>query len=79
MCHPLYYINYDDRKLSFDNDEIIEKISKNEFTWENLVSGFGKKSENFNVNSCNVYMQIFFLSYTFHIALHPLLQDNQIF
>jgi DNA-directed RNA polymerase II subunit RPB2 len=58
MCHPLYYINYDNRKLSFDNDEIIEKISKNEFTWENLVSGFGKKRENFNVNSCNVYMQI---------------------
>ena len=58
LCHPVYYINHHNRMLSFDNVAIINKIEKNQFTWNELISGFAKKNESFKVNNCLVYINI---------------------
>ena len=38
MCHPVFYV--DNKKLSLDNDYILQKINDNDFTWSNLIMGF---------------------------------------
>ena len=56
LCNPYYYINQDKKKLIIGTKEIIEKIKKNEFIWENMVTGFNVKSlSNFDINNCNIY------------------------
>ena len=58
LCHPVYYINHLDRKLSFDNVAIVERILDNKFTWNELISGFSKKNDLFQINNCQVYLDI---------------------
>jgi DNA-directed RNA polymerase II subunit RPB2 len=56
LCHPIYYINTDN-KISIDNTIILDKIHRNNFTWNNLISGFIEK-KNFNINDCGVYLNV---------------------
>ena len=75
MCRPIFYIDENTGKASYNNDKILEKLRKNEFTWSELVSGFNKKKdEYFNVNACKLYSNISDLYY--EKALAQLL-DNQ--
>ena len=54
MCHPVYYIN--NGIPSIINEKILEFINSNKFTWNDLISGFNKKIEQFNVNDCATYI-----------------------
>lgn len=54
LCRPIFYI--DDKTPSFKKKEILEKINNNNFSWNNLISGFSKKNdENYDVNTCKYY------------------------
>jgi len=52
MCYPLYYI--ENKTLSINN--ISDYINDNNFTWNKLITGFNKKKEFFDVNSCKTYI-----------------------
>ena len=46
LSRPIYYI--DDSKCSFDRKELIQLLDRGDITWEQIVAGFLKKSdENF--------------------------------
>jgi DNA-directed RNA polymerase II subunit RPB2 len=54
LCRPVFYI--DNKKASFENKAILEKINKMDFSWEQLISGFAKKKDlNFQIDSCKIY------------------------
>lgn len=42
LIRPVYYIDKKRGKASFDRRNILEKINSEEFTWEQVVSGFIK-------------------------------------
>ena len=52
MCYPLFYI--ENKNLSINN--VIDYINDNTFSWNQLVTGFNKKKELYDVNSCKTYM-----------------------
>ena len=56
LCHPVYYIDHADHRLSFDNVVIVQRILDDKFSWNDLISGFNKKNDGFRVNNCHVYM-----------------------
>jgi len=56
MCRPIFYIDSETKKPSYYNEAILEKIAANNFTWEQLVTGFAeKKDKTFNHNTYKVY------------------------
>uniref|UniRef100_A0A6C0JYL1 DNA-directed RNA polymerase n=1 Tax=viral metagenome TaxID=1070528 RepID=A0A6C0JYL1_9ZZZZ len=56
LSRPIYYIDKMTNKISYDRKDIIEKINDNDYTWEEAVSGFHKKSvENFSIKNNNIY------------------------
>jgi DNA-directed RNA polymerase II subunit RPB2 len=56
LCRPLYYIDEDTKKPSYDKAEIIEMLKNKKFTWDNLITGFTAKSDPAFVPShCNYY------------------------
>ena len=55
LCRPIYYIN-SDKNVSVSSPMILDKINKNNFTWNNLISGFIKKNADFNINNCDIYL-----------------------
>uniref|UniRef100_A0A6C0AX87 DNA-directed RNA polymerase n=1 Tax=viral metagenome TaxID=1070528 RepID=A0A6C0AX87_9ZZZZ len=58
LCHPVYYINDNTKKISIYNGDIINYIQEGKFEWNDLISGFSKKKSDFDVNKCNVYLNI---------------------
>lgn len=54
MCHPVYYI--EDDEISINKPDIIKKINENDFTWNQLLSGFAKKPDSFHINNCTTYI-----------------------
>ena len=61
ICRPIFYTQAQQHqqahKPSYQNEAILEKIQKNEFTWEQLITGFAKKKEsaNFQVTAGRFY------------------------
>ena len=56
LSRPIYYIDKTTNKISYDRKDIIEKINDNDYTWEEAVSGFHKKSvENFSIKNNIIY------------------------
>ena len=54
LSRPIYYI--DDNKFSYDRKEIQELLDSGKITWEEIVSGFMKKSdENFKTKNNKIY------------------------
>jgi len=54
LCRPIFYVN--NKKPSFQKKEIMEKINGNNFSWNNLISGFSKKKDDdYDVNTCKYY------------------------
>ena len=43
LCRPIFYVDGETQKVSFENKEIMEKISKNDFDWNELIHGFNKR------------------------------------
>ena len=55
LCRPIFYISKEG-KPSYENNSVLENISNNKFTWEQLITGFGKKKdENFIYKNYNLY------------------------
>lgn len=56
ICRPVFYVDNKTHKPSYTNESVIEKINKNDFTWEQLITGFAKKKdENFNLKRGRLY------------------------
>jgi DNA-directed RNA polymerase II subunit RPB2 len=56
ICRPVFYVDNKTHKPSYNNESIIEKINKNDFTWEQLITGFAKKKDdNFNSKRGTLY------------------------
>jgi len=56
ICRPVFYVDRKNNKPSYENQSIIEKINKNDFTWDQLITGFAKKKdENFNLKVGKFY------------------------
>ena len=54
LCRPVFYVK--DKEVSFKKKQILEKITSNKFSWNELINGFAaKKIKDFDVNSCNIY------------------------
>jgi DNA-directed RNA polymerase II subunit RPB2 len=54
LTRPIYYI--EDGKLSYERGDIIKLLDKGTITWEEIISGFMKKSdEKFNTKSNKIY------------------------
>ena len=59
ICRPVFYMDTETKQPSYKNQAILEKISKDEFTWTQLVSGFAKKKDDsFNISHYKVYDKI---------------------
>ena len=63
LCRPIFYLDSDKKgnlkKPSYDKKPILEKIETNNFTWEQLVSGFAERKDKlFNIKNCKVYDKI---------------------
>jgi DNA-directed RNA polymerase II subunit RPB2 len=59
ICRPIFYIDQETKKPSYDNPAILDKITANAFTWEQLITGFAKKKdEAFNVSQYKVYDKV---------------------
>ena len=55
LCHPVYYIN-NRNEPSFKNAGIPEILNdETKFNWVNLISGFAKKPEGYDVKTCKIY------------------------
>ena len=56
LCRPVFYIDKEENKISYDRQDIIDKLKTNDFTWEQLISGFKDKIDpSFSINSCKLY------------------------
>jgi DNA-directed RNA polymerase II subunit RPB2 len=61
LCRPIYYINekgapsYENSLTA--NNKIVARLMDNEFTWEELIAGFGKKKveANFSTDAYKIY------------------------
>jgi DNA-directed RNA polymerase II subunit RPB2 len=54
ICRPIFYTA--NKRPSYMNEAVLEKIMKNEFTWEQLISGFApKKDPQFSLTACRLY------------------------
>ncbi len=54
LTRPVYYI--EDGKPSYQRKDILELISKNKFTWQQLVGGFGDKEDKlFSIKNNKIY------------------------
>ena len=43
LCRPIFYVNAETGKLSFDNKDTMDKLKTNQFDWQELTTGFNKK------------------------------------
>jgi len=55
ICRPIFYRDDETNKMSFDNKEIINKIKTDNFSWNDLITGFNKKKSGFNPNDYKMY------------------------
>ena len=56
LCRPIFYIDDDTGRPSYDKDEILEMIRAGKASWEQMTTGFTVKSDpTFNPSHCNYY------------------------
>jgi len=53
LSRPIYYI--DNNKESFNRKEVIELLNNGKITWEQIVSGFKTKPDNFSFKNNKIY------------------------
>ena len=49
LTRPIFYIG-DNRKASIYDKDIVSKVVNNQFTWNELISGFSNKKTSFDIN-----------------------------
>ena len=56
LCRPVFYVDAQTARPSYANKAVLERIQRDKFTWEQLITGFAqKKDKNFTSKSCQVY------------------------
>jgi DNA-directed RNA polymerase II subunit RPB2 len=55
ICRPIFYRDDETSKMSFENKDIINKIKNDNFTWNDVISGFNKKIDGFKPNDYKMY------------------------
>ena len=56
LCRPIFYIDEDTGRPSYDKEEILEMIQRGKASWEQMTTGFTAKSDpTFNPSHCNYY------------------------
>ena len=56
ICRPIFYRDNETNKMSFDNNIVKKHLDEGDYTWNDLVSGFNRKSvKDFNPNDYNMY------------------------
>lgn len=56
VCRPLFYFDKETNKMSNLKPTILKKIESNEFTWNELISGFNnKKMKNYHPNNYEMF------------------------
>ena len=56
LCRPIFYIDEDTGRPSYDKDEILEMIRTGKASWQQMTTGFTAKSDpTFNPSHCNYY------------------------
>jgi DNA-directed RNA polymerase II subunit RPB2 len=45
LCRPIFYVDDQTGKLSFEDKTIMKKLESGEFTWKDLISGFNEKRD----------------------------------
>jgi len=56
LCRPIFYIDEETGRPSYDKEEILEMIQEGNASWEQMTTGFTAKSiDNFNPSHCNYY------------------------
>ena len=55
LTRPIYYIDTDNKKISYNREKIVELIESGNFTWENIISGFNEKIETYNNKENKIY------------------------
>jgi DNA-directed RNA polymerase II subunit RPB2 len=43
VCRPIYYVDKETNKASFESEDIIDKLKEGKFSWNELVYGFNSK------------------------------------
>lgn len=52
-CHPVMPVHGD--KISYQTEDIMDKIQNNSLTWDESILGFAKKTKETDVNSSKIY------------------------
>ncbi len=56
LCRPIFYIDEDTGRPSYDKDAILEMIREGKASWEQMTTGFTSKSDpTFQASHCNYY------------------------
>uniref|UniRef100_A0A6C0KEV1 DNA-directed RNA polymerase n=1 Tax=viral metagenome TaxID=1070528 RepID=A0A6C0KEV1_9ZZZZ len=56
ICRPIFYKDEETGKMWFENKTVLKKIMDNDFSWDELITGFNKKKlEDFKPNNYNIY------------------------
>ena len=56
ICRPIFYRDPETNKMSFDRDVVKKHLDEGDYSWNDLVSGFNRKSiKDFNPNDYKMY------------------------
>ena len=56
ICRPIFYRDPETNKLSFDTDVVKKHLDEEDYSWNDLISGFNKKTvKDFNPNDYKMY------------------------
>ena len=56
ICRPIFYRDPETNKMSFDKNSVKKYLDEGDFSWNDLISGFNKKTvKDFNPNDYKMY------------------------
>ena len=55
ICRPIFYYDENNKKFSYESEELVELIQKNELSWSQLLTGWNEKKINFNYKDNLLY------------------------
>ncbi len=57
LCRPIFYKDDNTKKMSYQSKSILKSLQENDFSWEQLITGFNKKRESieFDASEMNIY------------------------
>ena len=56
ICRPIFYRDPETNKMSFDRDNVKKHLDEGDYSWNDLISGFNKKTvKEFNPNDYKMY------------------------